>query len=355
MNKPEIKAAVLKTLRACGKPLALPVPIKKIVREGFPNVRLISFSKQMKRRNISYEEMKRLYGTADACTDYYADSDTYIIYYNDVDELTMSSNRYRWNIAHELGHIALEHHIKYKQSRIFRSGITNELYAIIEDEANMFAAYILVPHIVISCVSDRHHIGIGKLCRVSGAAAVRRYDAIQAWSRRGTAEQYDMDILECFSHYVEKNAYSKSAKHWLNSHRACKKCSSQVESRFTEFCEVCGSSIKGHYKMKDDIVRYSGIELDAQDRAVECPVCHNTAVPEAGNFCIICGNQIVNLCSEAPDPFASSCGNTEPLPGHARYCPFCGNKSTFFKRGLLTEWSVPAFDSPPEEDSELPF
>ena len=112
MNKSEIKEAVLATLRACNKPLALPVPIKKIIREGFPNVRLIRFSKQMQRRGMTYEEMKLFYGTDDACTDYYADSDTYVIYYHDVDNLKMSSNRYRWNSAHDLGHLALNHHRK---------------------------------------------------------------------------------------------------------------------------------------------------------------------------------------------------------------------------------------------------
>lgn len=355
MNKPEIKAAVLKTLQSCGKPLALPVPIKKIIREGFPNIRLISFSKQMKRRGISYEEMKRLYGTADACTDYYVDSDTYIIYYNDVDELKISSNRYRWNIAHELGHIALDHHKKYEQSRIFRNEISNELYSIIEDEANMFAAYILVPHIVISCVADRHHIGIGKLCKVSGAAAVRRYEAIQAWSRRGTAEQYDMDLLGFFSYYVEKRAFSKSARKWLNAHRACKRCSSPINLRFTAFCEVCGTQVSGHYKMKDDIMKYSQIETDLLYRAIECPVCHNTEIAESGNFCIICGNLLINQCEDAQDQYGASCNNTEPLPGYARHCPFCGGQSSFFKRGILPAWNALDFSDLSDDDGKLPF
>lgn len=117
----------------------------------------------------------------------------------------MTSNRYRWNIAHELGHVALRHHKKYKESRIFRNEISKELYEEIEEEANMFAAYILVPHIVISCVADKHYIGISNLCKVSGAAAVHRFDAIQAWSRRNRAEAYDLELLGFFSRYVEKN------------------------------------------------------------------------------------------------------------------------------------------------------
>ena len=68
MNKPEIKEAVLNTLRACGKPLGLPVPIKKITKSAFRNVRLIQYSTQMKHRNMSYEDMLSFAGTADAIT-----------------------------------------------------------------------------------------------------------------------------------------------------------------------------------------------------------------------------------------------------------------------------------------------
>ena len=352
MYLPEIKEAVLATLRACNKPLTLPVPIKKIIREGFPNVRLIRFSKQMQRREMTYEEMKQFCGTDDACTDYYADSDTYVIYYNDVDNLKMSSNRYRWNIAHELGHIALNHHRKYDQTRIFRTGLKNELYSIIEDEANMFAAYILVPHIVISCVADKHHIGISKLCKVSGAAAVRRFDAIQAWSRRNRAEAYDLELLGFFSRYVEKNPYSKSVRDWLNAHRACKKCSSTL-GRFTNFCEMCGAPVQGHYKLKGDIMEYPGIELDEKDRALECPVCHNTELYSKGQFCIICGNSLVNLCSNDQASYGFSCQNNDPLPGNARYCPFCGAKSTFLQRGILFRWDGTSDEL--DVDGVLPF
>lgn len=47
----------------------------------------------------------------DACTDFYANKNLYYIYYNDVDASVTTSNRYRWNIAHELGHILLKHHV----------------------------------------------------------------------------------------------------------------------------------------------------------------------------------------------------------------------------------------------------
>lgn len=354
MNKAEIKAAVLKTLQACGKPLKLPVPIKKIAKNAFPNVRLVPYSVFMKRRGITYAEMLSFTGTADACTDYDAGQDLYIIHYNDVDKSRISSNRYRWNIAHELGHVALEHHKKHRESRLFRNEISDELYAVIEAEANMFAAYILVPHIVISCVTDKRHVDIKKLCQVSGAASNRRQEDIQAWGRRNRAEPYDLELLGFFSHYVEKNAYSKSAREWLDRHRACPRCSASAEHRFISFCQICGETYKGHYKLPEDMMQYSRIDLDELDRALECPVCHNTELASGGTFCVICGNSLVNFCSESENPFGSSCANIDPLPGHARFCPYCGSESTFLKRGLLSKWT--AFnDYVVIEDEEPPF
>ena len=100
-------------------------------------------------------------------------------------------------------------------------------------------------------------------------------------------------------------------------------------------------------------MEYPGIELDEEDRALECPVCHNTELYSKGQFCIICGNSLVNLCSEAQESYSSSCQNTEPLPGNARYCPFCGSESTFLQRGILLHWDGTSED--PDDDVELPF
>lgn len=341
MNKARIKKAVLNTLRAFGESLALPVPIKKIVKSAFPNARLIPFSKQMERHKISYKEMVAFAGTLDACTDYYADSDSYIIYYNDVGENKITSNRYRWNIAHELGHIALGHHKKYEESRIFRNSISNELYSEMEAEADMFAAYILVPHIVIKCVMDKtQHLDIKSLCRVSGAAANIRSAEMQVWDKRNSVGQYDFELLTFFSSYVEENTHSKAIRIWLNKHRACPHCSAIIERRTMSYCQICGWKLTGHYEKKERIMIYPKILLDNLGRALECPVCHNTELAPRGNFCVICGSSLINMCSVGSNPpyDETSCRSLELLPGNARYCPYCGAKSTFLARKILFPW-----------------
>ena len=113
----EIKSAVYNALIHSGI-CHLPIKIKSIAR-SYKNVRLISFSKHMKRLNISYEDMKAYAKTKDAFTDYYVNEDMFYIYYNDLDLNIVTSNRYRWNIAHELGHVLLNHHKNNSKTRIF--------------------------------------------------------------------------------------------------------------------------------------------------------------------------------------------------------------------------------------------
>ena len=345
-DKRRIKDAVLRILDHYDRQLRLPVPIKSIVK-SFENVRLIPYSVQMRRRGITYQEMVDFTGTEDACTDYDASKNQYLIYYNDADRTRVTTNRYRWNIAHELGHIALEHHKQYKETRLFRNTIDEILYKKLEEEADMFAAYILVPHIVISCVANKNNIDIKALCKISDAASSYRTDDIKRWSRNSKSEKYDCDLLGYYSDYVEFNHFSKSVKAWLDEHRGCSRCKSTILS-YSSFCPVCGNHYLGHYMLKREIMKYSNIPLDEAGRAIECPVCHNTEVPENGTYCVICGNSLINFCEAATQDPYSDCTNTEPLPGYARYCPFCGGQSTFLSRGILSPWDVP-------DSSDLPF
>lgn len=75
-----IKNIVLSALRY-SQNASLPVKIKSICK-AYPNIRLVSFSTQMVRRNITYKDMIEFCGTSDSCADYYANLDKYIIYYN---------------------------------------------------------------------------------------------------------------------------------------------------------------------------------------------------------------------------------------------------------------------------------
>ena len=354
MNKQrrsEIKNAVIKTLQAYREPLKLPVPIKAITK-SFPNIRLISYSKQMERRGLSYDEMVAFAGTEDAFTDYNAKTGLFLVYYNDVASNQLSSNRYRWNIAHELGHIALKHHQTYTGSRIFRSSLSKTLYRELEDEADTFAAYILVPHIVVNFVgADFDTSTLRESCGISGAAAKYRQSCIQNWRQHSGAEKYDFALLDHFCDFVEVHSRSESVKSWLTAHRSCSACKVHIPDKSAAFCHTCGAKYIGHYEMEQKIMEYPGIQTHENLRASECPVCHNTDFTENGNYCIICGQSLINMCTSGEFFLTERCDQL--LPGNARYCPHCGSETSFLKRGLLKTWDgMKYFDG---ELTELPF
>ena len=104
-------------------------------------------------------------------------------------------------------------------------------------------------------------------------------------------------------------------------------------------------------------MQYPGVALDKDGRAFECPVCRNTDLHDHGSYCIICGTRIDNLCLSAKnlsikdmrqknasekesfnDIHSEGCGSNKPLPGNARYCPTCGERTIFFYKGYLRQW-----------------
>lgn len=349
-DRKRIKSAVLDTLQEYGKPLALPLPIKAIVKH-FENIRLIPYSKQMQRYGLTYNEMLDFTGTDDACTDYDANSGLYIIYYNDCDTKKIDNNRYRWNIAHELGHVRLGHHKHYPDSKLFRNRLSAETYKDLESEADMFAAYILVPHIVLSCLEVTSDREIAKLCRVSDTASSYRESDMKLWRERKKLQEYDFLILSHFADYVELKQENPKVYEWLLTHRACKFCGGVLPSFSHTFCSFCGANVAQKYLSRRSLMQYSGIKVDDLGRAEECPNCHNTEVYESGHFCVICGCRIINVCSQStPETqFRPTCTHNDPLPGNARYCPYCGAKTTFFESKFIDSWNG-------EDDSDdLPF
>ncbi len=350
-DKVRIKAAVLSLLKSYGRQISLPLKIKKVTK-SMDNVRLIPFSTHMERHGLSYQEMLLHAGTDDAYTDYDASSGRYVIVYNDLDEKKLFSDRYRWNIAHELGHVALGHHQRHPESRLFRNELSHIQYQQLEEEADMFAAYILVPHLVVLFATDGNNVNdidLRSLCRISSKAAEYRLRSLKEWIRRWALEKYDMELLERYADYLEYKPLRKSAKKWLDDHRCCPNCGTAIGWGLY-YCNVCGHRLSRKYELEENIMKYAGIEIDEQGRMLECPICHNTQLAAEGKYCMVCGNLIVNFCSEMLENGTRVCDNEEQLPCNARYCPFCGGKSTFFTIGALKSWNGKT-----AEELELPF
>lgn len=334
----EIKNAVYDALihsNSCN----LPIKIKSIVR-SYKNIRLIAFSKHIKRLSISYEEMKSYAKTKDAFTDYYVNEDMFYIYYNDLDLNIVTSNRYRWNIAHELGHVLLNHHKDNSKTRIFRCALSNEEYDSLEEEADYFAQLLLVPHAALLGfrVENSNHIKV--MCKISGPASRKRYYEYVNWrSHVNAKDEYDNKIFHYYYNFIYKHQ--------------CTNCKAKLVQRYGKYCPICGQKT---LQWGDGSMIYKKLDTDDFGKLKECPICENEETNIAGNHCQICGTYLVNNCT------LDNCEySTTELPSNARYCPICGSESTFYRNGFLKEWNFKEpisngfMDIPDEIDEELPF
>ena len=324
MNKKEIKRIALETLKSyynSGKEVSLPVPIKAIAKSN--NIRVIPYSRHMKTCNLTLEELYYHAGTKDAYTDFDAYSESYIIIYNDMDYYIKTTNRYRWNIAHELGHILLGHH-KNNRTKILSNKLTQDEYVILEKEADWFASYILVPHSVLYNLNKFLSVASIKFyCKISTEAATNRKKDFNRWRRNNSFfNNYDIELLKIFSHQ-----------------RVCKNCKSSVDDEYF-YCPVCGKkdNFKTYYKnsIKKDIkiMKYKDFPNNSGILSI-CLVCQNEEIIQGAEYCHICGSNVVNKCLYNNYEQCEQ-ANLNPIPVNARYCPYCGSYTTF--KNFLPSW-----------------
>ncbi len=302
---------------------SLPVDIKNIVA-SFSNIRLVPYSMQMQRRNLTLKEMIEFAESRDSCVDFYnKDGGKYIIYYNDVDFALLRSGRYRWNIAHELGHILLEHHKRSDKLRLFREGLPEQEYILLEEEADLFASYLLVPHPVLKALNIASALDISRYCGISQKASlIRAKDYLKWFSSTKFYSSAEKRILVLFQDFVD----DELAKY-------CSRCKYKTINNQAIRCPICSAKLS-KYKGEDTLI-YPSIEIGKDGRVKKCLCCDNQEISSDAEFCKICGSPVINRCTNL-HPFDSSCGSM--AEGNARYCIMCGSSTTFLDKGLLKPW-----------------
>ena len=276
---------------------------------------------------------------SDAKCFYYADRDAYMILYNEARPET----RTRFSLAHELGHIVLGH-LNDERTEIFRGGVDDPTYYAMEGAANTFAGNLLAPPILIDDFLSGSSFDVERISTRFNISpsAVKDYRAedYKYWKTL-TPSKHEKAILRRCHTGLHK--------------QVCIECGAFLEIKGALFCPICGASPSSiYYRGKDsEEMIYPGAELKESGQVKECPKCKNEEHLHDAEFCMICGKPIINRCTSAIAPNISSeywqCPHGEPLPSNARYCPYCGNKTTFYEQGVLLSYDEN------EDDPPLPF
>lgn len=230
-----------------------------------------------------------------------------------------TNQRIRFSKAHELGHIVLNHFTAFEQPDSY-SIYKSSAYQILEREANMFAAELLAPTPILKKLNMFDVERIKCLCDISMLAADF---TISDMNLDLHVSQDDKNsLLRRFHRYIYTKEYNK-----LLTEEVCPRCHAQI-SKGAQYCQICGSHIE--YYVKHSPEEFKAPIVTQNGRLRICPKCGISAFQGGQMKCDQCGQPLYNKCKN-PE-------HKKLLPAFARYCPYCGEATSFYESGILLDW-----------------
>lgn len=298
---------------------------------------LVTYSELAREQGVTVKDIVTAFQSEDGYTIY--DGNNYTIAYNDTIPVV---GRIRFTLMHEIGHIYLNHLIDFDETVLLRSTLTEAKYKVLENEANAFARNVMAPVMVVKGLNIKYLKEVMKYFEISKAAAKVRLEALKQDYIR-LSGQFIRFQREHFHPFVHSALHSKT----------CLECNFSFTNEKSNFCPNCGSSNLTKQKRGDDfMVKYAGIAVDSNGKALICPRCQNEELNYQGEFCKVCGTNIVNRCESIYNNrgYLEVEGCNSILDGNSRYCIHCGNPSSFLENGHLKAWNYV-----PNKVLELPF
>lgn len=322
----------------------LPIDVKALIKATGKCI-LKSYSKKIQSSNKPLKEIIDELGTEDGITVLNPKTNKYIIIIND---LIHYKRRITWTLAHELGHVVLNHLIDFDKTSLRRSGLTNDEYRILDDEADAFAAELLSPVIVMVLADWTTKSDLYNKCLLSDKAATNRSKSICAIQKvKNRYFSYEKALYNQFSAFVIQ--------------RHCYKCGNHIFVQNAKYCTICGSKT---LFWKDGIdMKYPSFATDKNGKLKVCVNCNNEDFEDQFDYCYICGTPRINRCEGYAEE--DGCGGYyvsdnrkgcgQEVPTNARYCPYCGEPTTFFNNGSLKPWNQKDISKPETFVNEIPF
>ena len=308
--------------------------------EDYDNLTVLSYKQIMESTGLTRQEVIVRVSSSEGSISYNAETDEYIIAYNEKIEKKRPKGRIYWTLAHEFGHYYLQHNKEKKQSRLSRLTLKKEDYDCYEAEADFFARFLLNPPSIIETYIPPKRLS--GFFGVTEVVAKKTLNYITKTLKRGM----QIPIPKSLSNQLFKFRMK------LNNGKTCTECNTFFLNLNAKFCPICRNSTFDFFNKGEDLImKYFGYELDPiTGRPNQCPQCENEEVDQ-GEFCKICGIPVINKCTNKDLDYNNEivweCG--EIASGNARYCIKCGSPTTYYKYNLLSDWK----DELPKEEEKV--
>ncbi len=331
----------------------------KIIQQQYKNLFSIrSYGAFMKSSGLSRVECVKYFGSEDGAV--VSKGSQYIIYYNE----QKRKQRTRFTIAHEMGHIFLDHHHVHGESILQREGIGHQLYDCLEKEANCFARNLLCPAYHSERLLDAHGIsrtGSGK----DGWEKTRSTQITENLSMQVLADilierAFDVSAIAAETRISFLNAdiqkYSRYNIDWestsLIKHTAtwvCYHCGTERLAG-SKHCSECGHEHFA-FQVQQSRYQYRKVAVNDELQFSPCPVCGHSDSSAYAEYCMICGTTLQNMCVKDASHF------NHP---EANYCYACGESTVFSgteyqQRVKQSKKSIPEGELFMKYESRIPY
>lgn len=170
------------------------------------NCKIMTYHTLAKINQCDIKEIIILCESDSGCTHYDVAKNRYLVLYNNSTENNNVVGRIRWTLAHELGHVLLNHLPYIAEPHIAENNFNNLSNPELEAEADHFAALLLCPMPLYELLNINSASDIQNVFGLSYEASEVRWRDYIRWKRnhRKTAWENDMKRLFRQSNWLER-------------------------------------------------------------------------------------------------------------------------------------------------------